>query len=131
MHIERTNRTAWIGLGVVLLLALAAFSAFGGGLLGHAPLVGYGYGGRPFMGVGPWFWGFGLIGLVIRIAVWGVLIMFVLRLFGQSSWRSARGGYGSEQSALEVLKRRYAAGEISREQFEDMRRVLDPSVAAQ
>jgi len=37
--------------------------------------------------------------------------------------------YRSEQSSLEILKQRYAAGEISREQFEEMRRVLDPSVS--
>ena len=34
MNIERNNRTAWIGLGVLLLLGLAAFSAMGAGMLG-------------------------------------------------------------------------------------------------
>jgi putative membrane protein len=127
MNIERTNRTAWIGLGVVLLLGLAAFSAMGAGMFGMHPGV-VGYGDRPFVGIGPWFWGFGLIGLVIRVAIWGALIMFGLSFFRR---RARWGGYRSEPSALELLKHRYAAGEISREQFEEMRRVLDPSVAAQ
>ena len=78
--------------------------------------------------MGPWFWGFGLIGLIIRVAIWGALIMFGLSFFRR---RAAWGGHRSEPSALEILKQRYAAGEISREQFEEMRRVLDPSVTAQ
>ena len=131
MNIERTNRTAWIGLGVVLLLALAAFSAFGGGLFGHAPMIGYG--GRPFVGFGPWFWGIGLIGLLIRVAVWGALIMLGVTLFRRASGRSSTYGYRQDQSSssLEILKRRYAAGEITREQFDEMRRVVDPSAATQ
>jgi putative membrane protein len=128
MNIERTNRTAWIGLGVVLILGLAAFSAMGAGMFGwHPGLVGSE--GRSFVGMGPWFWGFGLIGLIVRVAVWGALIMFAVSFFRR---RSAGGGFRSQQhSSLEILKQRFAAGEISREQFEDMRRVLDPSVATQ
>jgi len=85
MNIERSNRNAWIGLGVVLLIALAALSAIGGGMFGHAPMLGYG--GRPFVGMGPWFWGFGLIGLFIRLAIWGLVIMFALRFFRRGSRR--------------------------------------------
>jgi putative membrane protein len=125
MNIER-NRTAWIGLGVVLLLGLAAFSAMGAGMFGWHPGV-VGYAGRPFVGIGPGFWGFGLIGLLIRVAIWGGLIMLGVSFFRR---RAAWGPYRSEQSSFEILKRRYAAGEISREQFEEMRRVLDPSVSA-
>src|ERR1700674_1522410 len=125
MNIERTNRTAWIGLGVFLLLGLAAFSAIGAGMFGwHPELVGYG--DRPFVGMGPWFWGFGLIGLVIRVAIWGALIMFGLSFFRRVSGRWGSGISRHEQSSLEILRQRYAAGEISREQFEEMRRVLEP-----
>ena len=127
MNIERTNRTAWIGLGVVLLLSLAAFSAMGAGMFGWHPGV-IGYPGRPFVGMGPGFWGFGLLGLLIRVAIWGGLIMLGLSFFRR---RGAWSGYRSEQSSLEILRRRYAAGEISREQFEEMRRVLDPSATTQ
>ena len=79
--------------------------------------------------MGPGFWGFGLLGVLIRVAIWGGLIMLGVSFFRR---RGAWGGpYRSEQSSLEILKRRYAAGEISREQFEEMRRVLDPSVTTQ
>jgi uncharacterized membrane protein len=33
----------------------------------------------------------------------------------------------AELTPAEILRRRYAAGEISREQYEDMRRTLEPS----
>jgi putative membrane protein len=128
MNIER-NRNAWLGLGVVLLLAVAAFSAMGFGIWGHAPMVGYG--ARPFFGAGPWFLGIGLIGLLIRLAVWGGLILLGVSLFRRMSVRSGMRGSQWESSSLEILKRRYAAGEISREQFEEMRRVLDPTLATQ
>jgi uncharacterized membrane protein len=34
-----------------------------------------------------------------------------------------------EESLLDILRRRYASGEISREQFEEMKRVLNVSPA--
>lgn len=116
-----------IGLGVILLLGLVAFSAMGRGMIGPSFA---GYGARPFVGPGPWMWGFGLIGLVIRVAIWGALIMFVMGLFRRRSsmtWdRDTQMGH-TQLSSLEILRRRYAAGEISREQFEEMRGVLEPS----
>jgi putative membrane protein len=126
MNMARTNRTAWLGLGVVLLIALAAFSVMGRGMMGP----GFeGYGARPFVGAGPWLWGFGLLGLIIRVAIWGAIIMFVMRMFRRSSatWDRDAHVSRSEPSSLEILRRRYAAGEISREQFEEMQRVLEPT----
>ncbi len=35
-----------------------------------------------------------------------------------------RSGNNENQSLLEILKRRYAIGEINREQFEEMKRVV-------
>jgi putative membrane protein len=128
MNSERTHRTAWIGLGFVLLLALAAASALGGGFLGHAPLLGYG--GRPFVGGAPWFWGFGVIGLFLRVVVWGGLIMLLVSLFRRRSRWSPMNSDRWEPSPLEILQRRYAAGEITREQFDEMRRVLESTAPA-
>lgn len=58
---------------------------------------------------------------------WGgglyMLIIFVLIVVGGIAvvrW-SLRPG-GDENSALEILKRRYAQGEISKEQFEEMKK---------
>ena len=74
-----------------------------------------------------WRWGhgaygaaFGWGGPLIMVIVWiaivlgvGALITFLVR-----QARRSRGG----DSALEVLKRRYASGEINKEEFEEKRR---------
>ena len=51
----------------------------------------------------------------IMVAVMGV--MFVV-----NRWR---GGKHKPQDALEILKQRFARGEISREEYEERRNVLD------
>lgn len=70
-----------------------------------------GYGGSP------WMWILGsvmmviVIGGIILLAVWGV--------------RAAGGPRpGDSNSALEVLKRRLAAGEITQDEYEKTRRLL-------
>lgn len=80
-------------------------------------------------GMGWWFgYGFG--------AWWGVLMMlfWVLVLVGivlLVIWLLRRAGPGPGERregggrALEVLRERYARGEISREQYEQMRRDLE------
>jgi putative membrane protein len=74
---------------------------------------------------GPWFI-FPIIGLVLMVVV--LFLVFgprgpFARFSGRSGWAgpSDRSASGSE-SALDILKRRYANGEITREQFEQMRR---------
>ena len=129
--IDRTNRNVWIGLGIVLL-AFLALSTLGGMMMGRGFV--YGYGAYPF--AGPWLWGMGLAGLVIRLALWGLLIMLAVRFFrgwSARSWsaRSESDVHHSDLPPLEILRRRYAAGEISREQFDEMRQVLEPTVSSQ
>ena len=47
-------------------------------------------------------------------------IVFLIRWLVQST----RGGAGSGESALEILKRRYAAGEINKKEFEQKKKDL-------
>jgi uncharacterized membrane protein len=83
----------------------------------------------------PWFWGFGLIALLAKLAIWGVVFLLFVRFFrGFGFWgRRYYDGYDrdeastNELSASEILRRRYASGEITREQFDEMRRTLEPS----
>lgn len=72
-----------------------------------------------------WYWG-----AVMMILFWGALIaaiVFAVRAGGGS--RSANGGPGERTpgtpDAKTVLETRFAKGEISREEFEERRRVLD------
>ncbi|RME81527.1 MAG: SHOCT domain-containing protein [Caldilineae bacterium] len=72
------------------------------------------------MGFG--FGGFGLlIMLLLLVVVIAVAVWFVGVLFpGQAGTHSS----GRDESALEILQKRYARGELSRSEYEAMRRDL-------
>lgn len=53
----------------------------------------------------------------------GVIVVGIVVLVRALASRNVLG-QASQDSALEILRRRYAAGEISKEQFEEMRRTL-------
>ena len=67
----------------------------------------------------PYEWGWGM--MLMMFLFWGLiivgLVVLIRWLIGQS--REARS-----DSALEILRQRYARGEISKEQFDAMRRDL-------
>jgi len=72
-----------------------------------------------------WGWGFGwwFGGMIMMVLFWIVVVVGILVLirwlFGQSP------GKRSSQSALEILKKRYARGEITKEEFENMKKDID------
>jgi putative membrane protein len=91
-----------------------------------------GYGERQFgFGGGPMFGAFAGIGMLIRLVIFGGLLFFVFSLFRRRSQRMHDEMSGpadfSALSPMDILRRRYAAGEITREQFEEMRRTLETS----
>jgi putative membrane protein len=73
--------------------------------------------------------GFGILGLLLMVLLWGGLIALavwlVRSLFPQATQPPAAAG-GQGVSAREILDRRYARGEISREEY-DMKKeaILD------
>ena len=75
----------------------------------------------------PWFnWGLGGIGWIMplfMIIFWGLIIWGIIALI---RWGSRRGDYasGSSESAMDILKRRYASGEITKEEFEEKKRSI-------
>ena len=71
-----------------------------------------------FMGMG-WMWIWPVLILVFVI----VAVVLVLRL-AQSGSSGPGTGRESGETPLEILKKRYARGEISREEFEQMKRDL-------
>jgi putative membrane protein len=82
-------------------------------MFGYGMMDGYGYGG---MGL----WG-GLIGMIFNVAIivaiiW--LIVWAVRRFsnGPMHWNQAAGG----QSPRDILQVRYARGEITRDQYQQM-----------
>lgn len=127
---ERTyNRNLWIGIGIVAVLLLFALPSFGGGMLVGRGFDGYGYGPHPFgFGAFPFFFG---IGMFVRLLIFGGIVFFLLRLFRRRSFHlDYEDTPTHELSSIEILNRRYAAGEITREQYTEMRRTLEGTTPA-
>ena len=120
---DKTTRTLLIAFGALLVVALT-FSALMGGMMGP-DFVSSGQTGQGTFGPGMmrghgWMWGLGMgFGALVMVAFWGVVIVGVVLLI-----RSVSGAHGGlwQETPLTVLKRRYAAGQITREQYEQMRK---------
>ncbi len=67
-------------------------------------------------GMGWWM----VLGSVWFVLFWVLIIWAFTRLFSQDDRRRETGS----ETALDIAKRRYARGEISREEFEQLRRDL-------
>jgi putative membrane protein len=95
------------------------------------------YWGQPYM-TGGWGYGFGGgLGLILTIAFWGLVIFLILMLLfkafakhGKHSWKDYEEGEeekltkGETRGALNILKERYAKGEITKKEFEEMKKVI-------
>lgn len=83
----------------------------------------YGYGGWEMMGPGIAFgYGGGLIMGIFMILFWGLIIWGIIALV-RYLIRNSRNGYPGN-SALEILNRRYASGEINKEEYDEKKKVL-------
>ena len=92
------NKNVWIWIFVAVAL-LFLFGSFGMG--------GYG-----MMGFGMGF------GFIFMLLFWGVLIWLVITLIN-----TAQSGKEKDDSST-ILKKRYASGEISKKQYEEMKKEL-------
>jgi putative membrane protein len=77
-----------------------------------------------------WGWGGWLLGGLMMLLFWGgviTLALFAVRALVHSD--QGRVGAGSEirggETALEILQKRYARGEINRQEYKDMRHDLE------
>ncbi len=81
----------------------------------------------PGGGMMGWGWyGMGFLGWLFMLVFWG-LIITVLVLVVQRLWDRRRpgSGEGSGEAPLDILKRRYARGEIGKEEYDQMKRDLN------
>ena len=78
------------------------------------------------MGTMGWGWGWGLFG-VLHTVLWWVLIVLGIAVLAKWLFRSgAQEGRTAGATALEILKERYARGEIGKDEFEQKKRDLGP-----
>src|SRR3989338_4314267 len=76
-------------------------------------LGGFGMGGYGMMGFGMGF------GFIFMLLFWGAIIWFIVSLVNTSQSNK------NEPDSLTILKRRYVSGEITKKQYEEMRKELN------
>lgn len=80
---------------------------------GHMFGYGYGYGNALW-----WMIGFGVLRLIITI----VIVVYAIKLI--SKYINKRETVNTSWKAIEILKERYATGEISEEEYERKLKIL-------
>jgi len=106
----------WRFPSIALAGVVTATPAFAQGGTERPELLPYGWS----MG-----WGHLVFGHVMMLLYWGalvVLILFVVRAV-QGSW-PAPGASSSEDKAVEILRQRFARGEIDKDEFEARKNAL-------
>lgn len=122
------KNTGWV-LGIVLVVVLVLFllggmgmMGFGGfGMMGSGMMGGYGGYGGMMSG-----YGFNPLGAIMMFVFWTLIIGGVVLLvvwLARNAGRTTLGA-SSGESPLDILKARYAKGEITKEQFDAIKRDL-------
>lgn len=112
------RNSGWIAvLVIILILVFASPLMFMGGMMGPGMMgwQGYGYG-----------YGFNWIGALIRVLLF--IVFLGLIVFGvyylMSGGRPTTSGPATLGRSLEILKERYAKGEITKEEYGRMKQEL-------
>jgi putative membrane protein len=88
------------------------------------------YSGRAEAQMGPgmmgWGYGMGWFWTIVMVVFWIAVIVGIIFLIKWLVISTSAGGRGarSEDSPLEILKQRYARGEIDKEEFEEKKKDL-------
>jgi putative membrane protein len=72
-------------------------------------------------------WGMGWFGMIFMIIFWGLIIVGLISLIRwliQNTGSKGHSGVGTGPKAIDILKERYARGEINRDEFESMKKDL-------
>ena len=113
------QRDIAIIIGVVVLVVLLA-GILGGGMMMGPWMMGPGMMGWGGFGFSP-LWG--IVMLIFWLLVIGGIVLLAVWLFRQ--FVPTEVAERREGRALEILRERYARGEITREEYEQMRRDLE------
>ena len=125
--------TRIIGIVAAIVIGVALFA--GGFLLGRTSLGMFGYG---FNGIRGGSFGFGMmngfgyggiIPMILMILFWVVVIgagVWLISSFVSRTNSQTSSNLPPAESALDILKNRYARGEITKEQFDEMSHEVAP-----
>ncbi|MCL5960332.1 MAG: SHOCT domain-containing protein [Chloroflexi bacterium] len=122
-------KTVLVVLGVVGAVFVLLPTLWGGAMMGgFGPGMMGGYGPGMMGGYGwgqGWGWG-GTAGVISTIIFWILIIGGVVLLVKwlASSARTGDSPFRTGESALDILKRRYASGEITKAEFEQTKQDL-------
>ena len=108
----------FLSLAATFLAGLPSFA------LADGPRSGYGH---PMMGDG-WGWTgmiFGPIMMIVVLASVVAVVVLIVRWLGGGHPPASAGTQRSEKTALDILRERFARGEIDKDEFEERRRILE------
>lgn len=113
------ERELGIAIAVVVVVAVVLLFGFlGGGVIGWG-MMGPGIMDWEDFGHGPW-WG------VLMFLFWALVIGGIVLLIVSLVRRAPAGTSGGDADrALQILRERFARGEITQEQYDQMRRALE------
>ena len=80
--------------------------------------------------MGPWMmgnWGMGWFGMIFMMIFWILIIVggiFLIKWLIQTTSSKGRSNFEESSRAMSILKERYAKGEITREEFEAIKKDL-------
>jgi putative membrane protein len=111
-----------IVLVLVLLMSGAGMMGFGGYGMGPGMMGGFG-----MHGFGNQFgFGFNPLGWILSFVFWALIIAGIVLLVVWLARNVGRTTFGTPvgESPLDILRARYAKGELTKQQYEEMRRDL-------
>lgn len=120
---KTSTRFIWIVIAVLLGLGLLVvgflLSRTGWGMFGYSPgMMDGNFGFGMMTGFG------GIFMILFWVAIIALVVWLISSLVSRSNSQTS-SGLPPAESALDILKKRYARGEITKEQFDEMRRDLN------
>lgn len=72
--------------------------------------------------------GFSILGFIFQVLFWGLIVLLIVRLFRSSHSSHCCHNDGTEEvggdRSLEIIRERYAKGEIDKKEFEQLKKDL-------
>jgi len=108
------------------VMGAASLAAFGYSSLAWAQQTDPYYGRHMMWGEGWYGWFFGPLMMLFFLAIAVAVVVLIVRwLGGTTHGGSAMPAAPARKHAVDILKDRFARGEIDKEEFEEKRRILE------